>query len=151
MNPTQDYQPPAHDLARDRTSRVVNRRIDRQTYGAMLEAGDSPEGIRARLAEIDQEWHLDRALIALFSGLGSLTAGLTMRTLRRDGRSGFFGLLFWTQMSFLLYHATRGWCPPVELLRRMGFRTAREICAERCVLEKQLADAESSMFTGMGP
>ena len=28
---------------------------------------------------------------------------------------------------FLLQHAIQGWCPPVPLLRRMGFRTPREI------------------------
>src|SRR5262249_41243166 len=32
---------------------------------------------------------------------------------------------------FLFQHATEGWCPPVPLLRRLGFRTSFEIQEER--------------------
>jgi hypothetical protein len=36
--------------------------------------------------------------------------------------------------TFLLQHALQGWSPPVPVLRRLGFRTANEIEAERRVL-----------------
>jgi hypothetical protein len=36
-------------------------------------------------------------------------------------------------------HAVRGWCPPVTVLRALGFRTAKEIDAERQALEAVLA------------
>lgn len=36
---------------------------------------------------------------------------------------------------FLLQHAVQGWCPPVALFRRLGFRTASEIEAERYALK----------------
>lgn len=139
MNPTLTWQPPSHDLSRQRTPDHVNRKIDREINAAIELAGESPLLIRARLDHIDREWHLDRALIAVFSVLGSATASLAMRSLRRKGRIGGFGVLFFTQMAFLLNHAVRGWCPPVAVLRRLGVRTAREICAERCALEKKLA------------
>ena len=35
---------------------------------------------------------------------------------------------------FLLQHAVQGWCPPVPVLRRLGFRTPNEIDAERFAL-----------------
>ena len=33
--------------------------------------------------------------------------------------------------AFLLQHAIQGWCPPVPIFRRLGFRTAGEIDEER--------------------
>lgn len=139
MQSTSTWQPPANDPTRERTSETVNRKIDLQTRGALEEAGTSPGALRARLAELDREWDLDRALIATFSVLGSFTAANMVRNVRRTGRLGRLGLLFWAQMGFLLYHAVRGWCPPVAVLRRMGFRTAQEISAERVAIEKRLA------------
>lgn len=141
MERTNDWVPPARDLVRERSSNEANRRIDRLTRCTLQQVGDSRTKIQARLGELDREWHLDRALMLLFSGLGSVTASQAMLSLKRRGTLGFWGLLFWTQMGFLAHHAIRGWCTPVALLRRMGFRTAREISAERVVLAKRLSDA----------
>ena len=47
---------------------------------------------------------------------------------------GGWGLLFWTQMGFLVHHAVKGWCPPLPVFRRLGFRSAQEISAERVAL-----------------
>jgi hypothetical protein len=41
---------------------------------------------------------------------------------------------------FLLQHAVSGWCPPVELLRRMKCRTRKEIDAEKFALRVQRGD-----------
>jgi hypothetical protein len=41
-----------------------------------------------------------------------------------------------------MQHALQGWCPPVPILRRLGFRTAREIFEERLAL-KSLLDRAS--------
>lgn len=43
---------------------------------------------------------------------------------------------------FLLQHAIQGWCPPVPVLRRLGFRTQREIDDERAVLKARRGDFE---------
>jgi hypothetical protein len=138
MTQIQDYRPPAHDRVREHSSAAVNQRIDRAARGAIVELV-SPDAIRARLAELDREWHLDRALMGVFSVLGTLTAQAAMRSLARRGRRGFWGLLFFTQMGFLAHHAVRGWCPPVVVLRRLGIRTSQEIGAERAALERKLA------------
>jgi hypothetical protein len=36
--------------------------------------------------------------------------------------------------AFYLQHTLQGWCPPLPLLRRLGFRTPREIGDERSAL-----------------
>jgi hypothetical protein len=36
---------------------------------------------------------------------------------------------------FLLQHAVQGWCPPVPVFRRLGFRTQTEIDYERYALK----------------
>jgi hypothetical protein len=41
---------------------------------------------------------------------------------------------------FLFQHATQGWCPPVPILRRLGYRTAREIETERIALKALRGD-----------
>ena len=47
---------------------------------------------------------------------------------------------------FLLQHALQGWCPPVPILRRQGFRTRHEIDAER----QALRDCDSAALWSMG-
>ena len=34
----------------------------------------------------------------------------------------------------MIQHALQGWCPPLAVLRRLGFRTAKEINEERFAL-----------------
>ena len=41
---------------------------------------------------------------------------------------------------FLLQHAVQGWCPPVPVFRRLGFRTAAEIDEERYALKALRGD-----------
>jgi len=139
-----DYLPPALDIIRDRTADSVNHKIDRLTRGALAEVENSPEKIALRRAELDREWTIDRALMVNFAIAGAITGGLAMRNLRRTGKLGGWGKLFWTQMAFLLNHAVRGWCPPMPVMRRLGFRSAREICAERCALEQRMRELAGS-------
>ena len=41
---------------------------------------------------------------------------------------------------FLLQHALEGWCPPLPLFRRLGFRTQSEIDYERYALKSLRGD-----------
>ena len=41
---------------------------------------------------------------------------------------------------FMVKHVLRGWCPPVPVLRRLGFRTAGEIARERYALKALRGD-----------
>ncbi len=42
--------------------------------------------------------------------------------------------------AFLFQHAVQGWCPPVPVLRRLGFRTTYEIDRERYALKALRGD-----------
>ncbi len=42
--------------------------------------------------------------------------------------------------AFLLLHAVQGWCPPLPVLRRLGFRTASEIDYGRHALKALRGD-----------
>lgn len=44
---------------------------------------------------------------------------------------------------FLMQHALQGWCPPIELFRRLGVRTAGEIARERYALKALRGDFAS--------
>jgi hypothetical protein len=136
---SRDWHPPKYDRVRGNTPDKVNREIDELTASYLSLVGTEPHAIRKRLWEIDREWHVDRALIGVFSVLGGFTAHRALLAAQRGHRFSGWRLLLWTQLGFLLHHAIRGWCPPVSVLRRLGFRTDKEIAAERIALEKRLA------------
>jgi hypothetical protein len=48
---------------------------------------------------------------------------------------------------FLLQHAIQGWCPPVRLFRRLGFRTDSEIATEHYAL--RLLRGDFNALTGL--
>lgn len=131
------------DRVRKHTAHATNHRIDKDTRDHVqttLRGG--PAAIAARLDAIATEWDVDRALMANFAILGgaAFVTGITQYATSspfRAKRKGFL-YLFGAQLGFLLLHATVGWCPPLPVLRRLGFRTAREIESERRTLERAL-------------
>lgn len=112
------------DRVVSRTDPRVNERIRRQTEMSLCYYGVHPEEIRQRLQELDEEWDVERALEAVSSGLSLM--GFTWGVFRK--RWWLIGL---AAQGFFLQHALQGWAPPVDLIRRLGFRTAPEIEAER--------------------
>jgi hypothetical protein len=125
---------------REHGSAVVNQTIDRRTLVALeRSAAASMVGIGRRLRALDREWDIDRAVMATFAVLGTVSATNAIRVARRRRVNGWT-VLFGVQMSFLLYHAVAGWSPPVAVLRRLGLRTQREIEAERRALDRLLDD-----------
>jgi hypothetical protein len=125
----------------------VNRKIDRLTSASITEHTQAgPEAIQRRLAELDHEWDVDRALMVNFAIAGGAAFALG---LARYTDSPLFGprlkgflYLFGTQLAFLLAHGVVGWCPPVVLFRRLGLRTQREIDTERAALRNALTAGE---------
>lgn len=117
------------------TDQRVNRRIARRTETNVAScAAMGREAIDARLAELDREWDIERCLetMAPVFTLTGLLLGLTKR--RR-----WFALPFAVQ-SFFFQHAIQGWCPPIPVLRRLGFRTVGEIEQERTALKALRGD-----------
>lgn len=117
------------------TSDESNQRIRRETDRRVASlARGGPQAIHARLAELDREWDIERALESGAAALilvGSvLGIGVDRRWLALPIAVG----------SFLMQHALQGWCPPLPLLRRLGVRTADEINQERFALKALRGD-----------
>jgi hypothetical protein len=86
------------------------------------------------LQELDREWDIERSIEANASTVALTGLGLGAFVDRR-----FFALPA-VVASFLLMHALQGWCPPVPILRRLGFRTQSEIEEERYALKALRGD-----------
>jgi hypothetical protein len=114
----------------DNTAEHVNARIreEMQDRVARIRA-QGTVAIDRRLRELDEEWDIERTLEANAGSLTAVGAGLALLVDRR------FAIIPLVVGSFLVQHAVQGWCPPLPVLRRMGFRTATEIEDEREALE----------------
>jgi hypothetical protein len=129
MIPSTVDRVPAH------TSKATNERIRRQIEANVARvAAGGPGAIRRRLDELDREWDIERTLEANASTVSLI--GLALAASR--GRKWL--VLPAAVASFLLLHAVQGWCPPIPILRRMGFRTASEIDTERYALKALRGD-----------
>jgi hypothetical protein len=114
-----------HDRVRAMTTQKVNQKLDRNTERRIHAIqSEGPQAIRDRLEELDKEWDIDRVLMLNFSVLvfAQLIAA-------RKNPKWLLGPLI--QTPFMFMHATLGWCPPSLWFRPMGFRTRKEIQAER--------------------
>lgn len=123
MLPSTRARVPAH------TPKPVNRRIRKQQERNVRRYAADPAAIDRRLRELDAEWDIERAIEANASALafaGVLLGGAV------DKR---FLALSALVTAFLFQHAVQGWCPPVPILRRLGFRTVYEIEQERQALK----------------
>lgn len=112
------------------TAEHINETIRRQTDERVANcAAAGSEAINRRLDELDQEWDIERMLEANAAtvSLIGLTLGATIN------RKWFMFPV--VVAGFLLQHAVQGWCPPVPVLRRLGFRTQSEIDEERFALK----------------
>ena len=118
----------------DHTAEQVNRRVQRATERRIWYYTQHPDEIEQRLDEIEREWDVERALevnvaIAGFIGVALATT-----------KSRIWLALPALVTGFLFQHAIEGWCPPLPALRRLGFRTSREIEDERNALKALRGD-----------
>jgi len=133
--------PTTQNRVRQHTPDEVNERIDQEIEQRVQDLAAAPEEIDDRLRELDGEWDIERAIELNASALALTGVVLGATTDRR------FLILPALVTGFLLQHAVQGWCPPVPILRRMGFRTAQEIERERHMLKAVRGDYEG--FQGM--
>lgn len=138
-------QQPAHihgdttGLEQDRvhhtTTEHIHKTVDEKTRDAVrLHSSLGKEAMTLRLSELDREISQERAFM---TGAGTvvwlgflLGRFVNRRAYRVSAIAG----------SFLLLYALIGWAPPVVLLRRLGFRTARQIDLERMALKALRGD-----------
>ncbi len=121
----------------DNTAPAVQRQIDHQTELNVRWFASHPEQIERRLKELDREWDIERALE---TGAASLTLfSLTQYLL---GKRRWL-LVAGAVPGFLLQHALQGWCPPLVVFRKLGFRTRDEINMERYALKAARGDFDA--------
>ncbi len=118
------------------TDSAVNHNIKRLTETRLSYYAANPNEIDSRLEELDREWDIERALETNSSilSLVGLTFGIT--------KAKKWLALPLVVQGFLLQHAIEGWCPPLPILRRLGFRTSDEINYERYALKFMRGDFE---------
>lgn len=120
------------------TAPAVNRRIRLATHARLACIGSRRDAVERRLDELDKEWDIERAIELNASSL--ILAG-TLLGLSVNKR---FLVVPAVVSAFLVQHAVQGWCPPVPILRRLGFRTEREINDERHELLTRLSTMDAS-------
>lgn len=127
--------PATTERVAEHTAECVNQKIHDQLEKSIDYFRGKPHMlIEQRLQELDQEWDIERALEANASTLMLVGLGLSAMVNRR------FLILPALVGTFLLQHAVEGWCPPVPLFRRLGFRTQSEIEEERYALKALRGD-----------
>ena len=116
------------------TATAVNQRISRATTERVKYFEKHKREISRRLQELDQEWDIERAIEANAAAIAFVGVVL-----------GYFVHSYFLALpalvtAFLFQHAVQGWCPPVPVLRRLGFRTVYEIEDEAQALKALRGD-----------
>jgi hypothetical protein len=119
------------------TATEINSAIREAMYERLDYYRAHPDEVGQRLNELNEEWDVERALAAGSSCLTLLGLTLGLRVRPR------WLLLAVGVQSFYLQHTLQGWCPPLPILRRLGFRTPMEIELERSEL-KDLREDEKA-------
>ena len=130
--------PPTDERVPSSTSNKTNAAIEEKTRERYRTLSSRPEGIPSRLAELEREWDVERTLeanAATLALVGTLLGAFVDR---------WFLAIPIVVTVFLLQHALQGWCPPLPVLRGLGFRTSREISDERTALKALRGDFEGS-------
>ncbi len=117
------------------TSDCANKHIEEMTEKNVLcTAAGGSEAVQRRIEELDREWDVERALEAN-AAIAAMLGVFLGATVNRKWFA-FPALVG----GFLLQHAVQGWCPPVPVLRWLGFRTQPEIERERYALKALRGD-----------
>jgi hypothetical protein len=122
--------PKTTERVRRNTAQEINLELERDSRQNLARFTTSgPDSIARRIEQLDEEWNIERALeanaaVAMLVGLG-LGITVSRKLLVIPAIVG----------GFLLQHALQGWCPPVPIMRRLGFRTPSEIAREKYALK----------------
>lgn len=116
------------------TSGKTNAAIEEKTRERLRACASRAEGIPDRIRELEREWDIERTLEANAATLALIGTILGVFADR------WFLVIPAVVTIFLLQHALQGWCPPLPILRGLGFRTSREIAEERTALKALRGD-----------
>jgi hypothetical protein len=108
----------------------INKEVDEEMIRRIEEAQTmSNDELSLRIEELDKEWDIERALELNASILALSGTGLGALVDKR------WYILPAVVTAFLMQHALQGWCPPLPLLRKLGFRSRQEIDEEKMALK----------------
>ena len=128
----------SHNRVRQNTSASVNQSIEDQIQQSVARcAAEGRHAIDQRLAELEQEWDVERILQTNFATVVLAGTALSLGIDRR------WTLLPAVAAGFMLQHVLQGWCPPLSVQRRMGVRTTSESDREKYALKALRGDFES--------
>lgn len=122
--------PPTSKRVEHNTREDINERIEAKTLGNLRKYKHaSKRELTERLHQLDREWDTERVL-----EFNAATLVLTS-TIMGYRKNSLWFVLTGLVSFFLLQHATQGWCPPLPIIRRFGFRTAEEIHEEKTAIK----------------
>lgn len=134
--------PTTTDRVPNQTSDESNEQIESQMRESVAKHATGKRKIDRRLRELDREWDIERTLEANAASVALVGLGLGALVNRK-----FFALPA-IVAGFLFQHAIQGWCPPLPIFRKLGFRTQSEIEQERYALKAMRGDFADVSPTG---
>jgi hypothetical protein len=131
------------DPVRGHSSSTATGQLDRERLERIAEYGKAPSPVvTEHLRRLDREWDIERRLEANAATIALTAVLLTAVHSRR------WLLLAGMVPAFLLQHAIQGWCPPIEVFRRLGARSRNEIDAERTAIKALRGDFDDLRTDG---
>ena len=117
------------------SSPEANQKIDQEIRDNLKNyTGSDYEVIDERISELDKEWDIERTL-----QLNAATLAITGTVLGLVVDKRWLAVPI-IVTSFLVQHAIQGWCPPLPIFRKLGFRTRAEIDKEKFALKALRGD-----------
>ena len=124
------------------TSNKINYSIDKKLLNTIEQYQYfSHDEITDRIKELDKEWDIERLLELNASSL--ILSGILLGSTVNKKWFALSGIV----ATFLLQHAVQGWCPPLPILRKLGYRSRREIDEEKFALKIVRGDFEDVSFS----
>lgn len=129
------------DRVRANTPPEINLAIDTE-IAAMVRfyASKTDYEIGKRIEELNKEWDIGHIVETRASAVSLIGIILGLK------RSKMWLILPTIASTFLLQYALQGWCPPVSMLRRFGFRTRQEIDLEKYALRALRGDFDEFSY-----
>jgi hypothetical protein len=123
------------DPVRGHSSKNATERLDRERLERIRRfATVPPQKVTDHLYELDRTWDIERRLEANAATVMLIGTALAAVHSKR------WLILSTVVPGFLLQHAIQGWCPPIEVFRRLGARSRNEIDAERTAIKALRGD-----------
>lgn len=118
------------DRVRSSSSGKVNYEVDQNTMEHIdhFMAQDDAV-ITNRIVALEREWDIERALEVNMPIVAMI--GLALGVFINPWWLLFTALV----LLFFLQHAIQGWCPPLPVFRKLGYRTRKEIEKEKYALK----------------